>query len=333
MSKINGHPIGATIVPTDTADTYATHTEEYGKGGYRSVKTMDDRDAIPLARLKEGMRVFVTANGNTYYLKSLDEGNPVWELDTYLYADKLLVSPTLSRTWKVYPYNTPEFSDDTLVDTQITQNITVETGYTVTYSGTFVWQSASGKKNPETCFVNNVEMTLPKDGAEVTIPTSTFTQNLTKATESKSTTVTLKAAKKGFMTNGTSVVVASGVDTTSATDRVTFQGRLYYGPSTKNVDDIGEADIKKLESQLISSRANTKTGVSTNKTQYYVYAYPSTYGELTSIIQNRSTPVLDAFSKPPKKVKITNAAGLEVELLVYVSANPGAFTGVELAFS
>ena len=66
------------VAPTDSADTYPSHSEEYGKGGYRSVDTITDRDAIPAARRKAGMAVKVLANKMEYILGA-GLGNGHWE--------------------------------------------------------------------------------------------------------------------------------------------------------------------------------------------------------------------------------------------------------------
>jgi hypothetical protein len=62
MSQIQGTNVAAAIAPFDTLDTYPTHDAQYGKGGYRSVATIVERDAIPTARRSEGLRVRVTAD-------------------------------------------------------------------------------------------------------------------------------------------------------------------------------------------------------------------------------------------------------------------------------
>jgi hypothetical protein len=51
------------IAPTDTTDTYKTHDEVYGGGGYRTVATLVERTAIPADRRKEGMLVKVLNAG------------------------------------------------------------------------------------------------------------------------------------------------------------------------------------------------------------------------------------------------------------------------------
>ena len=62
--------VGGFIAPTDSTDTYATHDDVYGKGGWRSVADNTARDAIPADRRKEGMAVYVIATGKTYFLDS-----------------------------------------------------------------------------------------------------------------------------------------------------------------------------------------------------------------------------------------------------------------------
>lgn len=88
MAELKGTQVAAAIVPFTDLDTYATHDAEYGKGGFRSVSTIEDRDAIPVERKTEGMIVRVTANGLNYEWKNnawvewLPKGNIV--IDTSL---------------------------------------------------------------------------------------------------------------------------------------------------------------------------------------------------------------------------------------------------------
>jgi hypothetical protein len=70
MAELKGTQVAAIVVPFTDADKYATHDAEYGKGGFRSVSTIEDRDAIPVERKTEGMIVRVTANGLNYEWKN-----------------------------------------------------------------------------------------------------------------------------------------------------------------------------------------------------------------------------------------------------------------------
>lgn len=57
--NIKGTNVTSAIVPFTDQDRYPTHYAKYGKGGYRSVQTIAERDAIPQERLEEGMVVWV----------------------------------------------------------------------------------------------------------------------------------------------------------------------------------------------------------------------------------------------------------------------------------
>lgn len=59
MSSIKGTNVLAPVVPFDTTDSHASHEARYGKGGYRSVADIAERDAIPQLRREAGMLVWV----------------------------------------------------------------------------------------------------------------------------------------------------------------------------------------------------------------------------------------------------------------------------------
>ncbi len=59
MTALLGTNLSSLIVPFDSADTYPTHDSFYGLGGWREVASTTIRDAIPTARLRAGMIVYV----------------------------------------------------------------------------------------------------------------------------------------------------------------------------------------------------------------------------------------------------------------------------------
>lgn len=67
MAELKGTQVAAIVVPFTDADKYATHDAEYGKGGFRSVETIDLRNAIPTERKTKGMVVRVNETGLHYY--------------------------------------------------------------------------------------------------------------------------------------------------------------------------------------------------------------------------------------------------------------------------
>ena len=205
--------------------------------------------------------------------------------------------------------------------TSTSDNLILENGYSVSWSGYFKWNSSTGCKNPERTD-GDLGSTLPFDGQ------NSNTTNITGITSNRSITQNLYADKKGLLINGEKVVNATGEDKSYKSVSVTFKHNLFRGYVT-NPTPTGE-QVPALTGELVTSRAKTVPGVTTTVGQYYVYAYPQILGNLTSIIQNGSIPVLSAFNKT--NVTYTNDAGLSITLNVYTSANDGAFTNATLNF-
>jgi hypothetical protein len=68
MAGIPGVNVVAPVVPTSTTDVHPSHEARYGKGGYRTVATLAERDAIPAPRREAGMLVWVVAEGQIFRL-------------------------------------------------------------------------------------------------------------------------------------------------------------------------------------------------------------------------------------------------------------------------
>lgn len=62
-TNLPGTNISACIVPYTSADKYATHDEKYGRGGYRTVASIEERNSIPVGRRALGMLVNVVGSG------------------------------------------------------------------------------------------------------------------------------------------------------------------------------------------------------------------------------------------------------------------------------
>ena len=81
MAALQGTILASKIVPTDSLDEYATHEDKYGRGGHRSVDTLEERDNITIPRRKEGMTVYVKENKTKYVLEGgIDNAN--WKVDS-----------------------------------------------------------------------------------------------------------------------------------------------------------------------------------------------------------------------------------------------------------
>ena len=79
MSILGSVPVSGFVAPTAETDIYPSHDSKYGKGGWREVATLLDRDAITVERRAEGMAVYVQETDTVYILKDgIDNTN--WTL-------------------------------------------------------------------------------------------------------------------------------------------------------------------------------------------------------------------------------------------------------------
>ena len=110
MTKITGTNVSAPIAPNDTADTYPTHHARYGKGGWRTVATIAERDAIPADRLEPGSVAYVVAEQTPFIWQNgiwtdfvatqdhLDHQAVKWA--TYFIGIQAMLAERWSDDWK-----------------------------------------------------------------------------------------------------------------------------------------------------------------------------------------------------------------------------------------
>ena len=316
-NNLKGTVLYSGIVPTNTSDVYPTHSAIYGMGGFRSVKTIAERDAIPVERLEVGAKVLVSEQETGYYVESIVDGKVNWQLDTYLFADKLLASPVISGTWSFKNNAGTEVTNTEVgVSNVNASSITIERGYKAKFVGSFKWTKTTTNKAPTSCS-GDLGTTLPS--SDVASPTTTI-DNIAASRVIKET---LSAPKKGFMVSGSSVVVAS------AQFSINVWSRQRYGVTTSATPT--QDDIKAMTgTKLVNARTLSVSGVTADGTQYYSYAYPKDLGALTSIVQNGAAPVLEDFNRT--EVTVTNGAGVNIVYYVYTSKYKGAFQNVKLDF-
>ena len=296
-----------------------------GDGSYKLVK-IDYQSFLEEHEFVDGLQVinhevsvkidpateqFISTSSNGIKIsglkQSVDRVNSIWK------GNPELVVPILSGTWVVYK------ADNSVVSP--TPSFPLEYGYKAKYTGTWKWNSAEGRKNAERT-TGTWGTTLPKSGVSSDSFTSPdyITDNITYSQS-------VYAKKLGLMIDGSNVIPAIGEDVKSASTNITFSNRIYYGISASKTPT--ESIIKSLTS-VLGGKNKTITNITTDSTQYYYYAYPKSLGTLSTIIQDGAQPVLGAFT--PKELTITNTAGIQITLYVYISNNPGAFTNNTLKF-
>lgn len=269
-----------------------------------------------------GLSTLVGKIKEKYYSKTSGNSDRS-DINAIFNGDKPLVVPQLvTNSWTVTKV---DGSADNTVYSGTT--ITVPTGSSVQYTGTWKWKETAGYKNPETVSGTWGSTKPASDTAShvcaVKSETSTTTTDATIAQ------VTLTAAKKGLMLNGQKVVKASGNDNTSASAIVKFRECVYYGAVTSATPD--GSTIAALRNPFLSGSREATVIATTDSSHYYCYAYPTSFGELTSIVADGADPIKDNF-RAAQTVNVTNKAGLAKDYYVYVSVNKGAFSNNSLAF-
>ena len=223
-----------------------------------------------------------------------------------------LVTPTISGKWSVF--NAAGTAVTSLDSTA--NSLSLENGFQASWAGTFSYPAAgAGQKVPTS--VSGNWTALPAAGqasAQYTTPAKVKTNTTISAT--------IAAAKTGLMVSGTDVKPAAGNDTKTASASVTFYHRRYFGLTTAS--SVTADAVKALtQTDLNNSKTAHLTSISATDSQYYVIAYPKAMGDLTKIVQNGATPLLNGgFVK--SEVTVVNAAGASVVYLVYRTEKPGA---------
>lgn len=235
--------------------------------------------------------------------------------DDLFETDKDIGTITISGEWSWVN------ADDSIptTHTSSSNSITLEEGSKASWQGTWKWNATSDQKDATRCSGTLDGTDLPAKNTNsdlITISSIEFDSAV------KSYSQTIYAPKSGLMVSGTKVVKATGEYSRSASIGVSFSRRYYFGYSSTNT--ITEAIIQGLATtELTTTKARTINGVQTAD-KYVVYAYPSSYGDLSKITMDGATPVLGAFTKIGT-VSVTNPAGKAIDCIVYVSNNPGAF--------
>lgn len=250
-------------------------------------------------------------------------------------GNKALVPVAITGTWKFYNNAGTEIAANTISPVPNAVNPVLENGYKASFTGTYKWSSATGKKDPT--MVNagvtsgTVWDTLPASG----VASASYAPGIVAANTTYK--VQIEAPKTGLMVSGSNVVPAAGNDAQSATVSVAFKHRMYTGYITAAAT---EASIKALASTLVTKPEQVQPMlVNATDSQYFVIAYPSNGNDLnnkngmnglTFVTQDGSLPAIGAFTET--SLNITNNAGLPVVLRVYTSNNKGAFKNKNLTW-
>lgn len=239
-------------------------------------------------------------------------------LDAAYDGDPQLVIPQVLGEWNIYDNN------GTFVRSDDTKELIIEEGFKVRWEGIYKWYHLDGYKDP-TAIGEGSNWNILTDSGEDSLLYSS--NEIVTNTE---ISIELLAPKVGLTVDEhNNIVSAEGdYDKTKDMAEVKFKNLVYYGTCLTDTPD--EADIKSLISKLSDNRETLINDVSCNEEEYYCYAYPAKLGDLKYIKQDDGFQVTGAFTK--SNMTITNDSGIEINLNVYISNNPGAFTNSSLEF-
>jgi len=94
MASLTGTTVaGPLVTPTD-ADKFPTHYASLGKGGWRTVDTTEERDAISVKRIEPGMAVYVRSENKLYICTKLDTSasQPIIEWEEFKNGSEIFIT-------------------------------------------------------------------------------------------------------------------------------------------------------------------------------------------------------------------------------------------------
>ena len=252
------------------------------------------------------------------------------KIEGILKGDLPLASLSITPSWKAYTQTGEALTFPS------TSNLSTIYGYKVTFAGKYKWTKDDAHKAPTAVAGGDwAAKALPKSGE--------FSEEITveDITADRTFTAKVSAKKQGLvLANGIiRQADSTDLDYSSASARVHFQYKCVAAsvteaaPSASTLTSlltsvVVPAPSKKYE--LRDGKSKVATGVTTNSTSYYMYAYPSVLGNLSKIVMNDATPLLDGGFNLTKVTVTDPETKKELEYNVYTSVQRGAFTNAKL---
>lgn len=255
------------------------------------------------------------------------------KIESILNGDLPLASLSITPSWKAYT-QTGE-----VVTLPSTSSLSTIYGYKVTFAGKYKWTKNDAHKAPTAVAGGDwAAKPLPASGEfseEITV---------TNITSDRTFTAKVSAKKQGLvLANGIiRQADSTDLDYSSASAMVHFQYKCVAAsvteaaPSASTLTSLLTSVVVPTPSkkyELRDGKSKTATGVTTNSTSYYMYAYPSVLGNLSKIVMNDATPLLDGGFNLTKVTVTDPETKKELEYNVYTSVQRGAFTNAKLEFS
>lgn len=252
------------------------------------------------------------------------------KIEGILKGDLPLASLSITPSWKAYT-QTGE-----VLTFPSTSNLSTIYGYKVTFAGKYKWTKDDAHKAPTAVAGGDwAAKALPKSGE--------FSEEITVENIISDRTFTAKvSAKKQGLVLANGIIRqadSTDLDYSSASARVHFQYKCVAAsvteaaPSASTLTSLLTSVVVPTPSkkyELRDGKSKVATGVTTNSTSYYMYAYPSVLGNLSKIVMNDATPLLDGGFNLTKVTVTDPETKKELEYNVYTSVQRGAFTNAKL---
>lgn len=252
------------------------------------------------------------------------------KIEGILKGDLPLASLSITPSWKAYTQTGEALTFPS------TSNLSTIYGYKVTFTGKYKWTKDDAHKAPTAVAGGDwAAKALPKSGE--------FSEEITveDITADRTFTAKVSAKKQGLvLANGIiRQADSTDLDYSSASVRVHFQYKCVAAsvseaaPSASTLTSLLTSVVLPTPSkkyELRDGKSKTATGVTTNSTSYYMYAYPSVLGNLSKIVMNDATPLLDGGFNLTKVTVTDPETKKELEYNVYTSVQRGAFTNAKL---
>ncbi len=252
------------------------------------------------------------------------------KIEGILKGDLPLASLSITPSWKAYTQTGEALTFPS------TSNLSTIYGYKVTFAGKYKWTKDDAHKAPTAVAGGDwAAKALPKSGE--------FSEEITveDITADRTFTAKVSAKKQGLvLANGIiRQADSTDLDYSSASARVHFQYKCVAAsvteaaPSASTLTSLLTSVVVPTPSkkyELRDGKSKTATGVTTNSTSYYMYAYPSVLGNLSKIVMNDATPLLDGGFNLTKVTVTDPETKKELEYNVYTSVQRGAFTNAKL---
>lgn len=252
------------------------------------------------------------------------------KIEGILKGDLPLASLSITPSWKAYTQTGEALTFPS------TSNLSTIYGYKVTFAGKYKWTKDDAHKAPTAVAGGDwAAKALPKSGE--------FSEEITveDITSDRTFTAKVSAKKQGLvLANGIiRQADSTDLDYSSASARVHFQYKCVAAsvteaaPSASTLTSLLTSVVLPTPSkkyELRDGKSKTATGVTTNSTSYYMYAYPSVLGNLSKIVMNDATPLLDGGFNLTKVTVTDPETKKELEYNVYTSVQRGAFTNAKL---